>query len=104
MERVERSHGLGIDWLRMEQADLLGGVDYGARSNSIHHQFLLEHQARRKSERQSVGSDDARMDGAFAPPHGNFVTTPVAYRGPYEYSLPGRERDYTMQNEPVEPA
>jgi hypothetical protein len=26
----------------------------------------------------------------------------VAYRGPYEYSLPGRERDFTMQNEPVE--
>src|ERR671923_227031 len=38
------------------------------------------------------------------PPHGNFVGTPVAYRGPYEYSLPGRERDFTMQNEPVEPA
>jgi len=37
------------------------------------------------------------------PPHGNFLHTPVAYRGPYEYSLPGRERDYTMQNEPVEP-
>jgi cytochrome c oxidase subunit 1 len=36
------------------------------------------------------------------PPHGNFVTTPVAYRGPYEYSLPGRDKDYTMQNEPVE--
>jgi cytochrome c oxidase subunit 1 len=36
------------------------------------------------------------------PPHGNFITTPVAYRGPYEYSLPGRERDFTMQNEPVE--
>jgi cytochrome c oxidase subunit I len=38
------------------------------------------------------------------PPHGNFLTTPVAYRGPYEYSLPGRERDFTMQNEPIEPA
>ncbi len=36
------------------------------------------------------------------PPHGNFVGTPIAYRGPYEYSLPGRERDFTMQNEPVE--
>jgi cytochrome c oxidase subunit 1 len=36
------------------------------------------------------------------PPHGNFVVTPIAYRGPYEYSLPGRERDFTMQNEPVE--
>jgi cytochrome c oxidase subunit 1 len=38
------------------------------------------------------------------PPHGNFVTTPVAYRGPYEYSLPGREKDFTMQNEPVDPS
>src|SRR6266511_840654 len=38
------------------------------------------------------------------PPHGNFVGTPIAYRGPYEYSLPGRERDFTMQNEPVEPS
>ncbi|MBA3272677.1 MAG: cbb3-type cytochrome c oxidase subunit I [Chthoniobacterales bacterium] len=35
------------------------------------------------------------------PPHGNFAVTPVAHRGPYEYSLPGRERDFTMQNEPV---
>ncbi len=35
------------------------------------------------------------------PPHGNFVTTPVAYRGPYEYSVPGRRRDYTMQNVPI---
>ena len=24
------------------------------------------------------------------PPHGNFATAPVVYRGPYEYSLPGR--------------
>ena len=35
------------------------------------------------------------------PPHGNFTITPVAHRGPYEYSLPGRERDFTMQNEPI---
>ena len=35
------------------------------------------------------------------PPHGNFAITPVAHRGPYEYSLPGRERDFTMQNEPI---
>jgi cytochrome c oxidase subunit 1 len=35
------------------------------------------------------------------PPHGNFATTPTVYRGPYEYSLPGRETDFTMQNEPM---
>lgn len=31
------------------------------------------------------------------PPHGNFTKEPVAYRGPYEYSLPGVESDYTPQ-------
>ncbi|CAN5143745.1 cbb3-type cytochrome c oxidase subunit I [soil metagenome] len=35
------------------------------------------------------------------PPHGNFAVVPTAHRGPYEYSLPGRERDFTMQNEPI---
>jgi cytochrome c oxidase subunit 1 len=38
------------------------------------------------------------------PGHGNFVKAPVAYRGPYEYSLPRRGKDYTMQNEPIEPS
>jgi cytochrome c oxidase subunit I len=35
------------------------------------------------------------------PPHGNFATVPVVHRGPYEYSLPGREEDFTMQHEPI---
>ena len=33
------------------------------------------------------------------PPHGNFVEKPVAYRGPYEYSVPGAERDFSPQFE-----
>ena len=35
------------------------------------------------------------------PPHGNFVTEPVAYRGPYEYSAPGcpKDRDFLAQFE-----
>ena len=36
------------------------------------------------------------------PPHGNFIHSPVVHRGPYDYSVPERERDFTMQNEPVE--
>jgi len=31
------------------------------------------------------------------PPHGNFLTEPIAYRGPYEYSVPGADEDYTPQ-------
>ncbi len=33
------------------------------------------------------------------PPHGNFEQVPEAYRGPYEYSLPGRPTDFTPQFE-----
>lgn len=34
-------------------------------------------------------------------PHGNFAQYPNCYRGPYEYSVPGRSSDYWPQNEPV---
>jgi cytochrome c oxidase subunit I len=36
------------------------------------------------------------------PPHGNFEHFPTVYRGPYEYSVPGRDEDYWPQNEPSE--
>ncbi len=32
------------------------------------------------------------------PPHGNFATVPVVYRGPYEYSVPGASSDYIPQH------
>jgi cytochrome c oxidase subunit 1 len=34
------------------------------------------------------------------PPHGNWAELPKVYRGPYEYSVPGREQDYWPQNAP----
>ncbi len=34
--------------------------------------------------------------------HGNFVTVPTVYRGPYEYSVPGSSKDFTPQNQPEE--
>jgi cytochrome c oxidase subunit 1 len=34
------------------------------------------------------------------PPHGNWKELPTVYRGPYEYSVPGREKDYWPQDEP----
>ena len=34
------------------------------------------------------------------PPHGNFATLPTVYRGPYEYSVPGRDKDYWPQDAP----
>jgi cytochrome c oxidase subunit 1 len=37
------------------------------------------------------------------PPHGNFPVPPRIYRGPYEYSVPGHDTDFTPQNEPDAP-
>ncbi len=34
------------------------------------------------------------------PPHGNFATEPVVYRGPYEYSVPGASKDFIQQGQP----
>ncbi|MCC6350272.1 MAG: cbb3-type cytochrome c oxidase subunit I [Candidatus Eisenbacteria bacterium] len=35
------------------------------------------------------------------PPHGNWAVMPEVHRGPYEYSVPGRERDFWPQDEKV---
>ena len=58
--RVERQHHV------VARLDSLGGHRAGHRANSIHHQYFLEHQARRKSRRQSVALHDARMADAHA--------------------------------------
>jgi cytochrome c oxidase subunit I len=34
------------------------------------------------------------------PGHGNFATTPTVYNGPYEYSVPGMEKDFLPQDQP----
>jgi cytochrome c oxidase subunit 1 len=34
------------------------------------------------------------------PPHGNFESVPVVYRGPYEYSVPGAKTDFSPQHQP----
>jgi cytochrome c oxidase subunit 1 len=39
-------------------------------------------------------------DTPTPPPHGNFIKDIVVYRGPYEYSVPGADKDYTPQSEP----
>jgi len=34
------------------------------------------------------------------PGHGNFTTPPEVFRGPYEYSVPGHDKDFLPQNQP----
>jgi cytochrome c oxidase subunit I len=51
--------------------------------------------------------DATTLEWSAAPspplPHGNFASPPQVHRGPYEYSVPGKSRDYVPQDEPGEP-
>lgn len=45
-------------------------------------------------------STTLEWDTPTPPPHGNFDKPIQVFRGPYEYSVPGAEKDYTPQSEP----
>jgi cytochrome c oxidase subunit 1 len=54
----------------------------------------------RKAEANPYNSNTLEWTVPSPPPHGNFEELPTVYRGPYEYSVPGREDDYWPQNVP----
>jgi len=51
------------------------------------------------------GATTLEWDTPTPPPHGNFIKPIHVYRGPYEYSVPGADKDFTPQSEaPAQPA
>ena len=50
--------------------------------------------------RNPWGANGLEWIAPSPPPHGNFESVPVVYRGPYEYSPPDREEDYWLQTDP----
>jgi cytochrome c oxidase subunit 1 len=52
-----------------------------------------------KAEDNVWGATTIEWAAPSPPPHGNFATVPQAYRGPYEYSVPGAATDFTPQHE-----
>jgi cytochrome c oxidase subunit 1 len=57
--------------------------------------------AGKKAEANPWEANTLEWQAPSPPPHGNFPADdmPVVYRGPYEYSVPGRESDFWPQNE-----
>jgi cytochrome c oxidase subunit 1 len=53
-----------------------------------------------KAEKNPWKSNTLEWTADSPPPHGNWKVLPTVYRGPYEYSVPGRKEDYWPQNEP----
>jgi cytochrome c oxidase subunit 1 len=57
----------------------------------------------RKAEKNPWKANSLEWTTESPPPHGNWPESemPDVYRGPYEYSVPGRDKDYWPQNEPA---
>jgi cytochrome c oxidase subunit 1 len=53
-----------------------------------------------KAERNPWRANTLEWSAPSPPPHGNFEAVPTVYRGPYEYSVPGREEDFLPQDVP----
>ncbi len=54
----------------------------------------------KKAENNPYKANSLEWTVPSPPPHGNFAELPTVYRGPYEYSSPGREEDYWPQSDP----
>jgi cytochrome c oxidase subunit I len=51
----------------------------------------------RRSEENPWEATTLEWASPSPPAHGNFLFPPVAYRGPYEYSVAGARADFTPQ-------
>jgi len=55
-----------------------------------------------KVDRNPWHANTLEWSAPSPPPHGNFETTPIVYRGPYEYASPETTEDYYPQTQPPE--
>jgi cytochrome c oxidase subunit 1 len=53
----------------------------------------------KKAEKNPWKANTLEWTTESPPPHGNWAELPTVYRGPYEYSVPGRAKDYWPQDE-----
>ena len=60
--------------------------------------FIASLAKKRHAERNPWLANTLEWSAASPPPHGNYETTPVVYRGPYEYSSPEVSEDWLPQN------
>jgi cytochrome c oxidase subunit 1 len=63
--------------------------------------FLITMRRERTAGRNPWKANTLEWQTESPPPHGNFPELPRVYRGPYEYSVPGRHEDYWPQNAPA---
>jgi len=86
---------LGWNWFISESAWLMGLAQIPFIIN-----FAFSWKYGRKVSDNPWEATTLEWSAPSPPPHGNFIGPVVAYRGPYEYSVPGDPTDFTPQSEP----
>mgnify|MGYP001103964111 FL=1 len=63
--------------------------------------MIISLMSKKTGESNPWGATTLDWSATTSPPlgHGNFEVVPTVYRGPYEYSVPGADKDFTPQNE-----
>jgi cytochrome c oxidase subunit 1 len=73
----------------------------GASQLFFIYNFIASLAKGRRAERNPWLANSLEWSAASPPPHGNYETTPVVYRGAYEYSSPEVSEDWLPQNRQV---
>jgi cytochrome c oxidase subunit 1 len=91
------ANGAAIQWLNV----LISGAAWalGAVQLVFIANFFLSMKYGKKVNENPWESTTLEWATPTPPPHGNFLTEPVVYHGPYEYSVPGEAKDFLPQNQ-----
>ncbi|HEY1270039.1 MAG TPA: cbb3-type cytochrome c oxidase subunit I [Candidatus Binatia bacterium] len=73
----------------------------GAAQIFFVYNFIASLAKKRDAERNPWHANSLEWSAESPPPHGNYETTPVVYRGAYEYSSPEVSEDWLPQNRQV---
>lgn len=93
---LHAQHVLGLNKVMSHSAWALGVVQFVFIIN-----FFWSLFAGRKANDNPWESTTLEWATPTPPPHGNFPAgPPQVYRGPYEYSVPGKKQDFSPQNHP----
>lgn len=91
-------HLLPMNQFMTYSAILMGFAQFLLLGNFFYSIFWGE-----KCGRNPWNANGLEWDAPSPPPHGNFESIPIVYRGPYEYSSPLTDKDYLPQTEYIAP-
>ena len=90
--------------LAMNQFMTINALLLGATQIIFAYNFFYSLVAGPKAPNNPWHANSLEWTTTSPPPYYNFATLPTVYHPAYEFSLPGAEKDFLMQTEPLPPS